>query len=56
MQDSIAMNVLYILTNSDIERGWILATNECKNQLQTMQTKGNKKDVRNIILFKLFFF
>ena len=52
MQDSIALNLLYILTNSDIDRGWTITTNEQRNQLNSLQATGNKKEVgKNIVFF-----
>lgn len=45
LQDSVALNLLYIVTLSDIERGWIIASNDVKNQLNQLQIKGNKKEV-----------
>lgn len=44
MTDSIALNVLYILTLSDVERGWILATHEQREQLHKLQQSGNKRE------------
>lgn len=48
MQDSIALNLLYILTLSDIERGWIITPNEIQDQLNILQARGNKKEVIHI--------
>lgn len=44
MADNIALNVLYILTLSDVERGWILATGEQREQLHKLQHAGNKRE------------
>lgn len=46
MLDKIALNMLYIQTSSDVDRGWILTTNEIKDQLNSLQSNGNKKEVR----------
>lgn len=45
MLDKIALNLLYIQTSSDVDRGWILATHEIKDQLSSLQSNGNKKEV-----------
>lgn len=45
MHNSIALNLLYILTLSDIDRGWIMTTPEIRQQLNALQAKGNKKEV-----------
>lgn len=45
MLDKIALNLLYIQTSSDVDRGWILTTNEVKDQLDALQSNGNKKEV-----------
>lgn len=45
MSDKIALNLLYIQTSSDVDRGWILTTNEIKDQLNILQSNGNKKEV-----------
>ncbi|XP_055692979.1 sorting nexin-17 [Lutzomyia longipalpis] len=44
MRDSIALNLLFIQTLSDVERGWILTTKEARDQLTKLQTHGNKKE------------
>lgn len=49
MLDKIALNLLYIQTSSDVDRGWILTTNEIKDQLNSLQSNGNKKEVRRYI-------
>lgn len=43
--NSIALNLLYILTLSDIDRDWILSSSEIRDQLYELQVKGNKKEV-----------
>lgn len=43
--NSIALNLLYILTLSDVDRDWILCSTEIRDQLYELQVKGNKKDV-----------
>lgn len=39
MTDSIALNLLYTQTVSDIERDWILCHNEIKTQLAHLQAR-----------------
>lgn len=46
MLDKIALNLLFIQTSSDVDRGWILTTNEIKDQLNSLQSNGNEKEVR----------
>ncbi|XP_037032551.1 sorting nexin-17 [Bradysia coprophila] len=48
MLDKIALNLLYIQTSSDVDRGWILTTNEIKDQLNVLQANGNKKEYLEI--------
>lgn len=48
IRSKIALNLLYIETSSDVDRGWILTTNEIKDQLNHLQSNGNKKKVRCI--------
>lgn len=43
--NSIALNLLYILTLSDVDRDWILSSSEIRDQLYELQVKGNKKEV-----------
>uniref|UniRef100_A0A1B0DJZ4 Uncharacterized protein n=1 Tax=Phlebotomus papatasi TaxID=29031 RepID=A0A1B0DJZ4_PHLPP len=44
MRDNIALNLLFIQTLSDIERGWILTTKEARDELTNLQAHGNKKE------------
>lgn len=43
--NSVALNLLYILTLSDVERGWILNHSNDREQLYSLQMEGNKKEV-----------
>lgn len=43
--NSIALNILYILTLSDVDRDWILSSSEIRDQLYELQVKGSKKEV-----------
>ncbi|KAL1492904.1 hypothetical protein ABEB36_011073 [Hypothenemus hampei] len=44
MTDPIALNLLYIQTVADVERGWILTTNEAKMHLEKLKTRLAKKE------------
>lgn len=46
--NSIALNLLYILTLSDVDRDWILSSSEIRDQLYELQVKGNKKEVSRL--------
>ena len=40
--DKITLNLLYVQTLCDVERGWVQASNETKRQLAQMQSRGAK--------------
>jgi len=42
MQNKITLNLLYVQTLCDVERGWVQASNETKRQLAQMQSRGAK--------------
>lgn len=44
MEDLVGLNLLYIQTVSDIERGWILVNKEQHRQLKSLQEKASKKE------------
>lgn len=44
MRDKVALNLLYIQTVSDVERGWVVADAEQKEELSGLQSRGNKKE------------
>lgn len=48
MRDRIALNLLYIQTVSDIEKGWIVASKDVKEQLCNLQARGSKKEYLDI--------
>lgn len=52
MRDKIALNLLYIQSISDFERGWVIASVETRQCLNSLQMSGNKieymKVVRNL--------
>lgn len=45
MNNSVAMNLLYIQAVAEVQRGWILVTDELKNQLTTLQNYEKKREV-----------
>lgn len=48
MCDRIALNLLYIQTVCDVEKGWIVASKDVKEQLCNLQARGNKKEYLEI--------
>ncbi|XP_043365861.1 sorting nexin-17 isoform X4 [Dermochelys coriacea] len=44
MEQRVGLNLLYAQTVSDIERGWILVTQEQHRQLKSLQEKVSKKE------------
>lgn len=48
MRDKIALNLLYIQSISDIERGWIIASNETRSCLSSLQVAGKKIEYLDI--------
>lgn len=48
MRDRIALNLLYIQTVCDVEKGWIVASKDVKEQLCNLQARGNKKEYLEI--------
>lgn len=44
MKNSATLNLLYLQTINDIERGWIQANPETKKMLTRMQARGAKKE------------
>ena len=45
LEDRIAMNLLYVQIIDDIDRGWLLCSDEEKIQLQRLQDKGARKEL-----------
>ena len=43
------LNLLYLQTISEVERGWIKGDNETRSRLAQMQASGDKKLVRKKI-------
>jgi len=48
MAETSTLNLLYIQTVSDIERGWILTSADTKQQLALMQAKGAKRQYMEV--------
>jgi len=48
LTDPVTLNLLYIQTVADIERGWILTSAETKQQLALMQAKGAKRQYMEV--------
>lgn len=44
MTDPVALNLLYIQTVADVERGWIIAMREAKSQLEKLKLRLAKKE------------
>jgi sorting nexin-17 len=45
MSNQVALNMLYIQTVADVEKGWVLSSKEVKQQLASLQARGAKKEV-----------
>ncbi|XP_046413987.1 sorting nexin-17 [Neodiprion fabricii] len=44
MQDKVALNLLYVQTASEIDRGWISVPNESRDRLASIRARSNKKE------------
>ncbi|XP_070391812.1 sorting nexin-17-like isoform X1 [Dermacentor albipictus] len=44
MDDRVALNLAYVQTLSDVERGWVVVPKDTQRQLATLQAKGSKKE------------
>lgn len=53
IEDRVAMNLLYVQANSDIDRGWVNADTEQHRRLAALQKKNSKKEVGYYLLFIL---
>lgn len=49
MRDPIALNLLYIQAQSDVERGWTVANSETRQTLTSLHVAGKKIDFMNIV-------
>ena len=47
---SSTLNLLYIQTVADLERGWIVTSEETKQQLALMQARGSKRQYMEVIM------
>ncbi|XP_057308627.1 sorting nexin-17-like isoform X2 [Hydractinia symbiolongicarpus] len=45
LEDRIAMNLLYVQITDDMDRGWMLCTDENKAKIEKLQGKGSRKEV-----------
>ncbi len=50
MAHPTTLNLLYVQTLAEVERGWIQATAETKRQLASMQARGAKREVRTHVV------
>ncbi|XP_076039962.1 sorting nexin-17-like [Oratosquilla oratoria] len=48
MEDRVGLNLLYVQTVADVERGWILASREVQRQLAALQAKGAKREYLDV--------
>lgn len=44
MDDRVALNLAYVQTLSDVERGWVVVPKDTQRQLATLQAKGSKRE------------
>lgn len=44
MSDKVALNLLYVQTVADVEKGWILSSKETQKHLASLQARGAKKE------------
>lgn len=44
MSHKISLNLLYVQTLSDVERGWVQANQDTRRQLALLQSRGAKKE------------
>lgn len=49
MRDKIALNLVYIQSISDMERGWVIAGAESRQRLSALQAAGNKHEYMKIM-------
>ncbi|XP_076178901.1 sorting nexin 17 [Ptiloglossa arizonensis] len=49
MNNTVAMNLLYIQVVAEIQRGWISVTDELKDRLTILQNQENKKEYLDIV-------
>ncbi|KAK7863145.1 hypothetical protein R5R35_012761 [Gryllus longicercus] len=44
LQDKVALNLLYVQTVADVERGWVLIGTDTQQQLASLQSRGAKRE------------
>ncbi|PSN32989.1 Sorting nexin-17, partial [Blattella germanica] len=44
MSNQVALNMLYVQTVADVERGWVLCSRETQQNLASLQARGAKKE------------
>jgi sorting nexin-17 len=49
MRDNVALNLLYIQSQSDVEEGWTIASNETRQILSEIYVSGKKHEFMNIV-------
>ncbi|XP_003699194.2 sorting nexin 17 isoform X1 [Megachile rotundata] len=49
MSNAVALNLLYIQAVAEVRRGWILVTDELKNQLTTLQNYEKRREYLDIV-------
>ena len=50
LSEQATLNLLYIQTVADLERGWIVTSEETKQQLALMQARGSKRQYMEVIM------
>ena len=45
MSNQVALNLLYVQTVADVERGWVVSSKDVKQHLASLQARGGKKEV-----------
>ena len=48
LSEQSTLNLLYIQTVADIERGWVVTSAETKQQLALMQARGSKRQFMEV--------
>lgn len=46
MEDRVALNLLYAQAVAEVERGWVLADMDTRDMLSSLQSRGEKEEVR----------
>ena len=53
LSEQSTLNLLYIQTVADLERGWIVTSEETKQQLALMQARGSKRQYMEVIIMMM---